>query len=169
MSETAESVTGTAIDRATVEEFLYREAALLDEWRLLEWLDLMTEDCLYEIPALDLPNDDAGRTFSIVHDSRVLLEQRVKRLMKPTAHAEFPHSRTRRLITCVRILGQHDDEIMVAANFSVHRVDLYSHVDFVGRYEHVLVRGRDGLRFKHRKAILDLQVLEPQGKISVIL
>lgn len=157
------------VTRSDIEDFLYREAALLDEWRLHEWLELFTPDCLYEIPALDCPDDDAGRTFSIVHDNRVLLEQRVARLLKPTAHAEFPHSRTRRLITCVRILGTHGDELMVAANFSVHRIDLYAHVEFVGRYEHVLVAGRDGLRFRHRKAVLDLQVLQPQGKISIIL
>jgi p-cumate 2,3-dioxygenase beta subunit len=157
------------ITRADVEDFLYREAALLDEWRLLEWLELFTPDCLYEIPSLDCPTDDAGRTYSIVHDNRVLLEQRVVRLLKPTAHAEFPHSRTRRLITNVRILGTHGDEVMVTANFSVHRVDLYAHVEFVGRYEHVLLVGPGGPRFRHRKAILDHQVLQPQGKISVIL
>ena len=161
------------VTRAGVEDFLYREAALLDEWRLLEWLELFTPDCLYEIPSLDNPSEDGGRTFSIVHDNRTLLEQRVLRLMKPTAHAEFPHSRTRRIIGNVRILGTHDSdagsEVMVAANFAVHRVDLYAHVEFVGRYEHVLVAGRDGLRFRHRKAILDHQVLQPQGKISIIL
>jgi len=48
-------------------------------------------------------------------------------------------------------------------------VDLYAHGEFVGRYEHVLVAGAGGLRFKHRKAILDHQVLQPQGKISIIL
>lgn len=161
------------VTRAGVEDFLYREAALLDEWRLLEWLELFTPDCLYEIPSLDQPGEDGGRTFSIVHDTWTLLEQRVLRLMKPTAHAEFPHSRTRRLIANVRILGVHeahaDTEVMVAANFAVHRVDLYAHVEFVGRYEHVLVAGPDGMRFRHRKAILDHQVLQPQGKISIIL
>ena len=157
------------VDRSTVEDFLYREAALLDEWRLLEWLELFTGDCLYEIPALDCPDDEAGRTFSLIHDNRVLLEQRVARLMKPTAHAEFPHSRTRRLVGNVRVLGAHGEQTMIAANFAVHRVDLYSHVEFVGRYEHVLTSTREGLRFTHRKAVLDHQVLQPQGKISIIL
>ena len=30
--------------RAEVEDFLYHEAALLDEWRLDEWLALLTDD-----------------------------------------------------------------------------------------------------------------------------
>ena len=28
------------VTRATIEDFLYEEAALLDEWRLQEWFDL---------------------------------------------------------------------------------------------------------------------------------
>ena len=36
--------------RETVEEFLYREAALLDAWRLDEWLALFTADGRYLVP-----------------------------------------------------------------------------------------------------------------------
>jgi p-cumate 2,3-dioxygenase beta subunit len=32
------------VTRAEVEDFLYREAALLDEWQLDEWQSLLTED-----------------------------------------------------------------------------------------------------------------------------
>ncbi len=157
------------IDRAAVEDFFYREAAILDEWRLLEWLELFTADCRYEIPSLDIPDNDVERTFSLIHDGPEFLRQRVVRLMKPTAHAEFPQSRTRRLITNVRILGKHGTDVMVTANFSVHRIDVNSHNEYIGRYEYVLVAGRDGLKIKHRKAILDHFALQPQGKISIIL
>ena len=71
------------VTRADVEDFLYYEAALLDEWRLEEWLDLFTDDAVYEIPATDLPGhveSDASRTYALVHDRRTLLEQRVIRL-----------------------------------------------------------------------------------------
>jgi p-cumate 2,3-dioxygenase subunit beta len=155
--------------RFDVEEFLYRESALLDEWRLEEWLDLFTDDCVYEIPAPDMPESDASRTFALVYDRRTLLEQRVIRLKKPTAHAEFPHSRTRRLITNVRILGETGDEIMVGANFAVHRMRNGRDVCYVGRYEYVLRNTRADLRIKHRKVLLDQQVLDPHGKISIIL
>jgi p-cumate 2,3-dioxygenase beta subunit len=58
---------------------------------------------------------------------------------------------------------------MITANFAVHRVDLYSHVEYVGRYEHVLLAGPDGYRIRHRKAILDHQSLQPHGKVSILL
>jgi p-cumate 2,3-dioxygenase subunit beta len=139
------------VTRAEVEDFFYYEAALLDEWRLEEWLDLFTEDAVYEIPATDLPGhieSNTSRTYALVYERRTLLEQRVIRLKKPTAHAEFPHSRTRRLLTNVRILGA---------------------VFYVGRYEYVLRRGSDGLKIRHRKAVLDQATLDPHGKISIIL
>ena len=39
--------------RLAVEHFLFEEAALLDNWRLEEWLALFTEDCLYVVPTTD--------------------------------------------------------------------------------------------------------------------
>jgi p-cumate 2,3-dioxygenase beta subunit len=157
------------ITRVEVEDFLYREAALLDEWRLEEWLDLFTLDCLYEVPAPDQPDADPGRTFSLIHDGRPMLEQRVIRLKKPTAHAEFPHSRTRRFVSNVRILGTTAEEVMVGANFLVVRVRRGIEVSYVGRYEYVLRRSVGALRIRHRKAILDQDRLDPHGKISIIL
>jgi p-cumate 2,3-dioxygenase subunit beta len=160
------------VTRAEVEDFFYYEAALLDEWRLEEWLDLFTEDAVYEIPATDLPGhieSNTSRTYALVYERRTLLEQRVIRLKKPTAHAEFPHSRTRRLLTNVRILGAAGDEVMASANFIVFRGRNGRDVFYVGRYEYVLRRGSDGLKIRHRKAVLDQATLDPHGKISIIL
>jgi len=167
---TAMSVEGRAatVTRADVEDFLYREAALLDSWELMQWLELLTPDAVYEIPAPDRPNDDPGTTFSLIHDHREMIDQRVIRLMKTTAHAENPRSRTRRFIANVRIDGVEGDELMVAANFMVSRIRR-EQVTYVGRYEYVLVVTDDGLRIRHRKAIVDHFRLDPHGKISILL
>jgi len=159
----------SSLTRAEVEDFLFEEAALLDEWRLEEWLDLFTIDCVYEIPAPDRPDEDPAETFSLIHDQRSMLEQRVIRLKKPTAHAEFPHSRTRRLITNVRILSRQADEIRVGANFAVFRARNGTEVTYVGRYEYTLVVVDDTWKIRRRKAILDQEILDPHGKISIIL
>lgn len=157
------------LTRSDIEDFLFFEAALLDEWRLEEWLDLFTIDCTYEVPAPDQPDDDPAETFALIHDHRPMLEQRVIRLKKPTAHAEFPHSRTRRLVSNVRILGRNGDELTVTANFAVFRVRNGIEVTYVGRYHYVLIATSDGLKIRHRKAVLDQDVLDPHGKISIIL
>ena len=54
--------------RQEVEDLLYKEAALLDEWRLEEWLELLTEDAIYEIPPTDVPEGDSRNT--LVHHRR---------------------------------------------------------------------------------------------------
>ncbi|GAA0608206.1 aromatic-ring-hydroxylating dioxygenase subunit beta [Sporichthya brevicatena] len=157
-----------AVARADVEDFLYREAALLDSWELMEWLELLTDDAVYEIPAPDRPNEDPGQTFSLIHDHREMIEQRAIRLTKLQAYAEQPRSRTRRFISNVRIDSTAGDELMVAANFMVSRIRR-EHVTYVGRYEYVLVVTDAGLRIKYRKAIVDHFALNPHGKISILL
>lgn len=170
MSTTAAKVAKIAVPmaRAEAEDFLYREASLLDAWRLEEWLDLFTLDCVYEIPAPDLPEADPGQTFSLIHDNRSTLEQRVIRLKKPTAHAEYPHSRTRRIITNVQVEDTEDGPV-VHSNFTVHRFRPSSHLEFVGGYRHLLVRDGDGFKIRRRRAVLDHYELSPHGKVSIIL
>lgn len=157
------------ISRTEVEDFLYHEAALLDDWRLEEWLELFTLDCVYEIPATDAPGADPGLTWSLVHDRRTMLEQRVIRLKKPEAHAEFPHSQTRRFITNIRIGDVGDRAVAVKANFFVTRTKAGKFDQYVGQYEYELVPTEESFAILRRRAVLDLDRLDPQGKISFIL
>jgi len=69
--------------RLTVEDFLYREAALLDAWKLKEWLGLFAPDARYEVA----PTGDAeagtlssAESLFLIADDRERLEQRVIRL-----------------------------------------------------------------------------------------
>ena len=86
-----------------VEDFIAREAALLDEWRLDEWLTLFTDDARYTVPSTDMPGGDPKETLGIINDDIARLRGRVERLKSRHAHREFPWSRTRRFITNVRI------------------------------------------------------------------
>ncbi|MPY93107.1 MAG: p-cumate dioxygenase [Acidimicrobiia bacterium] len=155
--------------RLEVEEFLYHEADLLDRWDLEPWLELFTEDGQYSVPPTDRPDADPRQHTFLIHDDRFLLGQRVKSLLIKTAHAEWPHSRTRRLVTNVRA-SEDDAGVDVVAAFAVYRMR-YDLVDtYVGTYRHHLVRGDAGqLLFRHRIAVLDLEALRPQAKVSIIL
>jgi p-cumate 2,3-dioxygenase subunit beta len=153
-----------------VEQFLFAEAELLDEWRLHEWLELFTTGGHYLIPATDKPDGDPNRDLFLVQDDRFLLEQRVNSLLTRAAHAEYPHSRTRRLITNIRVSESLDGTVNVQANFAVYRVRNGNFDTYVGYYRHVLDRDEaTGFKFTVRKAILDLDALRPQGKVSIIL
>src|SRR5437899_4143646 len=91
-----------------VENFLVREVALLDEWRLDDWLALFTQDARYVVPATDAREADPRETLALINDDKARLDARVERLKSRHAHREFPWSRTRRLITNVRVIGVTD-------------------------------------------------------------
>jgi len=163
--------------RAEAEDFLYHEAALLDAWKLDEWLALLTEDARYLVPSNDAPEGEPGATLYTIADDIHRIRGRVTRLKDPQAHAEFPHSRTRRMISNVRVLGASRQpspngagEIEVEANFVVHRFRRNERVSqFVGRYRFTL-RTVDGkTRIARREAILDAEELGALGAVSFIL
>ncbi len=157
------------VTRAHVEEFLTYEAALLDEWLLDEWLGLFSPDAYYVVPSTDLRDGDPGRHLVLINDDMVRLRSRVKRLNDRKAYREFPWSRTRRLITNVRIIDDSGDSLLVTANFIVYRIRGSADA-YVGRYVHKLEFQEEGrLRFVERRAEIDLEALRPHGTVSIIL
>jgi len=158
--------------RTELEDFFFREALLLDEWRLNDWLELFSQEgeVHYLVPALDIPDGDYRESLFLIADDRKSVQSRVRQLLGKAAWAETPRSRTRRLITNVQLLQQRGDELTVTANFAVWRFQHGTTDTYVGRYVHALVRdGAGTLRFRERKAVLDLETLRPHGKLSFIL
>jgi p-cumate 2,3-dioxygenase subunit beta len=164
-----EVVTAT-VSRAEVEDLFFHEADLLDNWRLDEWLTLLTDDATYYVPPNDKPEADARFTLFTIADDMVRLRERVIRLKDPNCHAEFPLSRTRRLVGNVRVTGVDGDAISAAANFIIHR---FRHNDllrvFVGHYRYKLRRVGGRLKIAERRAILDAEELGLLGSVSFIL
>jgi p-cumate 2,3-dioxygenase subunit beta len=158
------------VQRSMVEDFLFQEADLLDEWRLDEWLDLFLPGATYQIPSTDRPDGVPETSLFLVADDWGRLQARVKRLQSKNAHVENPRSRTRRLITNVRVAPSDEpNSVFVRATFVVYRWRYEVMDHYVGRYEHVLELRDSGLCFRRRKAILDLESLRPSGKVSLIL
>lgn len=155
--------------REEIENFLYMEAALLDEWRLEEWLELFTADGRYVVPSTDLPKGDPESTLCLINDDMVRLRGRVERLKGRHAFREFPFSRTRRLITNVRVTAAEGDEISVTASFLVYRMRNRQVDPYVGQYHYTLVRDSGRFKIRVRRAELDLEVLSPHGTVSIIL
>ena len=160
---------GAPFTVSEIEHFLIDEAALLDEWRLEEWLELMAPDARYLVPPLDAPDADHHDTLFLIADDRRTLASRVRQLLSGTTWAENPRSRTRRLITNVRLLAVEGGEARITANFAVWRFQHEQSDVYVGQYRHVLVRDPSGLLFRERRAVLDLETLRPHGKLSFIL
>jgi p-cumate 2,3-dioxygenase beta subunit len=160
----------TSVTRAEVEDFLYREAALLDEWKLNEWEALLTEDASYYVPPNDELESDHRHTLFLVADDRERIRQRVIRVLDPNCHAEYPKSRTRRMISNVRILEIEGELVTVAANFVCYRFRRHERIrEYVGSYRYVLRRTGESFRIKERRVMIEAHELGSLGSVSFIL
>jgi p-cumate 2,3-dioxygenase subunit beta len=167
-ASSAENNVSASALRDVVEGFLYQEAALLDAWRLDEWLALFTADGRYLVPTTDLPDGDPQKDLVFIDDDMVRLRARVERLKSRHGHREYPSSRTRRFISNIRIKVT-DDVIVVTSSFLVYRFRMGESSPYVGSYEHRLKRVDGELKIHHRKAVLDLEALSDHGAVSIIL
>jgi p-cumate 2,3-dioxygenase beta subunit len=162
--------TRTVVTRQEVEDFLYHEAALLDDWKLDAWQGLLTDDATYYVPPNDHLESDHRTTLFLVADDRERIRQRVIRINDPNCHAEYPKSRTRRMISNVRIAGVDGDLVTVTANFVCYRFRRYERVrEYVGGYRYVLRRTGDTFRIKERRVLIDAHELGSLGSVSFIL
>jgi 3-phenylpropionate/cinnamic acid dioxygenase small subunit len=170
-----------------VEQFLYREARLLDERRFDEWLQLFADDVRYSmsgranryprsskaIAILDperYRDDDISRDdeLTLFDETKETLKGRVARLATGMAWAEDPPSRTRRLVTNVEVeAGEAAGEIKVYSNFLVYRSRAEREEDFyVGARADVLRQTRGSWKIARRRLVLDQNVLSAKN-ISV--
>ncbi|MEK4198007.1 aromatic-ring-hydroxylating dioxygenase subunit beta [Cytobacillus sp. FSL K6-0265] len=157
------------LTREEIEDFLFHEAELLDEWKLEEWTSLFSSEGVYLIPPIGSPGANANKSLFYVHDDRARLVQRAKRLLKREAHVEYPHSTTLRNIHNVRIKEQNANQLKVICNFSTYRTKREILDCFVGVSEYTLVFEEGELKIKEKKVILKLDSLRPHGKVSIIL
>jgi len=163
-----------------VEQFLYREARLLDERRFHEWLELFTDDVRYwmagrrnrypksskAIATLDLDREveedwAEDVELAILDEDKQTLSARVARLDTGMAWAEDPPSRTRHLLANIEIEpGDAEAELKVHSNFIVYRNRSETEQDFYIGARRDVLRLADGTRkIARRKLILDQNVL----------
>jgi len=156
-----------------IEEFLYREAELLDERRYEEWLDLFTEDAHYFMPMRrNVPRDELEREFTRAgtdvnwfDEGKDTLTRRVKQILTGLHWAEEPPSRICHMVSNVQLApaGSADPvpmEVGVKSRFLIYRNRVETETDFlVGKREDLLRRVDGGWRIARRKIILDQSVL----------
>ena len=155
--------------RAELEDFLFLEAALLDNWQLDEWLALFAVGARYFVPPAGADDDaDPATTLFYVADDYHRLCERVKRLNKRTAHAEFPRSRCRRMVSNVRLLAGDAMRFTVTSNYVTRRSKLGVTDTFFGHHLYEMTRIDGQLRILSKKTFLDQDDIRDQGKVSII-
>lgn len=151
-----------------IEQFLYAEAALLDDGKFHEWLAILAEDVHYWMPTRynrtrrERDKDTSGPgEIAFFDEDLASLKARVKRLDTGMAWAEDPPSRTRHLIANVQIAPRAEaGEYDVTSAFFCYRTRLETDENlFVGRRQDVLRKTRDGWRVARRRIVLDQNVV----------
>lgn len=155
-----------------VERFLYREARLLDERKMDDWLDLLAEDLIYWMPMRrnikfgdwDLEFTSADNEINWFDEGKDVLAGRIRQLNTGLHWPEEPVSRFEHFVTNVEVVGAEGDQIQVNSKFFCYQNRLQDEVNhFVGRREDVLRRDR-ATKFKivKRKIILAQSVMLPK-------
>jgi p-cumate 2,3-dioxygenase beta subunit len=166
----ARSLSGAnSVARVDVEDFLFAEAALLDEWRLEEWFALFAPGATYEVPTAGAADDaDPKTSLFYIADDYSRLRERVVRLGKREAHAEFPRSRVRRMVGNVRIVSVADQRLDVTCNLVCHRAKNGKVDTYIGHAFYGIDVGGPTWRILAKRVVLDMDLLYP-GKVSILL
>jgi benzoate/toluate 1,2-dioxygenase beta subunit len=141
------------VDRHQIENFLYREARLMDENAYDEWFALWTDDALYWVPA-NADDIDPLRHVSIVYEDKSHLEDRIARLKSDAAYAQDPRSRMRRVISNVEIEEGEQGEVMVYSNFNLTELRRSQQRTFAGRTIHKLRPEGNSFKIAYKKVLL---------------
>ncbi len=141
------------LGRAAIEDFLYREAELLNSGNYPEWLRLFTEDGIYWVPASPSQSDPHDQ-LSLYYEDRALRTMRVERLRDARAHALENAFRTSRVIGNVRILANSSTDIVVTSRFHLLEWHNERRRAFAGRYSHTLAIDGGEMRIRLKRVDL---------------
>ncbi|MEV7005040.1 3-phenylpropionate/cinnamic acid dioxygenase subunit beta [Streptosporangium sp. NPDC051022] len=163
--ELIESGAQSVDDLTLATAFLYREAELLDDNLVDDWFATLDEDLEYLVPLRYSRERANGAGFSPtayhMKDTHTSMAGRVKRLSGEYAWAEDPPSRTRRLVTNIRV--RREDELLhVRSNLMLYRSrgDSPEHQLLVGERHDVLrVHPGGEVRLARRTVLLDQTTL----------
>ena len=150
-----------------VERFYYDEAALLDAHRYDEWLALFSDDARYFMPIRRTRTQrEVDKEFTrpgemaFFDDTKALLAGRILKLKTGRSWAEDPPSRTRHLITNIRIVKDDARTLEVESNFHVYRTRLNSEeTSWIGSRRDVLRRFGASFQIADRRIFLEQTVL----------
>jgi benzoate/toluate 1,2-dioxygenase subunit beta len=143
-----------ALDFRLIENFLYREARLMDENAYQEWLALWAgDDICYWVPGSGSETDPDVQ-ISIIYDNRKRLEGRIKRLASGYAYAQDPKSRMRRIISNIEVEQGPGGVITTWSNFTLGEFRRGKQDIFVGRTMHKLRPEADSFKILLKKVFL---------------
>ncbi len=141
------------MERRQIEDFIYREARLMDEHQYDDWLALWTDDAVYWVPS-NKDDIDPMLSVSIIYDDRRRIGDRIDRLKSGMAYAQKPPSRMRRVVSNLEVEEGGNGEVTTYSNFVLTEMRRGVRNIWSGRTVHKL-RLEDGdLKMAFKKVLL---------------
>ena len=132
------------------EQFLYRQADLLDSKQWQDWIDLFTPDGIYWMPP-----DASYRTWdgqpAIFAEDKNLMQVRMGRVLHPDAWSQRPQWGTNHVVSNMVIdKAAKNGDLVVRSRFHMMEMRRDDIRHFAGQYTHHLkkVKGGYGYRIK---------------------
>ena len=168
MGANLELPAGLSATQHAVEQFLYQQAALLDGKQWQQYINLLTDDGHYWMPAS--PEQTTGEGVpSIFYEDRNLMIVRMRRVQHPDAWSQRPLWGTNHIVGNVMIESAGDaagaGELVVRSRFHMMEFRRESSRHFAGSYVHHLVPAVDGFRIRLQR----VDMVNGQGPYEYVL
>jgi 3-phenylpropionate/cinnamic acid dioxygenase small subunit len=149
---------------AEIRDFLYEEAALLDDRRYENWFALLTQEIEYRVLGKVVRAASAPPLeFTVLDDRLADIRMRINQISNPKlTFAENPAPFTRRSINNIRAKSSPmADRYCVDSNLLMYRQDAAAREPYLisAARRDILLRSGDALRIAKRDVHLDLSVV----------
>jgi benzoate/toluate 1,2-dioxygenase beta subunit len=142
------AVEGEHSTQHSVEQFLYRQADLLDSKRWEDWIGLFTEDGVYWMPPEPSYTTWDG-TPAIFAEDKNLMRVRMGRVLHPDAWSQRPLWGTNHVVSNVILEKQSPNgDVVVRSRFHMMELRRDDVRHFAGSYMHQLKKTSEGYRIK---------------------
>jgi 3-phenylpropionate/cinnamic acid dioxygenase small subunit len=143
--------------RAEIDELYADYVDVLDNGAIERWPDLFTDVCTYKI----ISRENVERSLPVALmwcDGKAMLNDRVDAYAKLVTYT--PRS-LRHVVSSLRIRVE-GEVFRVGANYAVFetRIDEASRVFNVGRYQDIVVRDGDRLKYREKLCIYDTVIID---------
>ena len=160
----------TPLSRAEYEDFLFEEAAMLDNRRFDDWFALFTGDSVYEVPQAGVADDaDSASELFYIADDHAKLRFRVERMQKTANHSEWPASVSSRLISNVRVTGTDERGVHVECRFITYRSKNEATDLYCGHHKYILRHVNGVLKIASKRTFIDMNSRRQQGKVTIFI
>jgi 3-phenylpropionate/cinnamic acid dioxygenase small subunit len=153
-----------------INEFMIYEASLLDDRKFHDWLDILADDLFYFMPRKkNRQRKDMAREITplgdlaLFEEDKESMKMRIARLDTGMAWAEDPPSRTRHIVSNLKVEELGNNEVRARTDFILYRTHLETDQDFfVGCRDDVLRREDGQWKVAKRTIVLDANIIMPR-------